>query len=230
MDREHEHTIRQIEDLGEVSSKKESLLIRKRWGLIALVGGSVFATVLLAVAACDSRESSPTPTATVGPTPTSVFEPHNVPFVNVELVDKNGDGVFNLFDARRQKGIDWLPGLDRDGQRGEDGKFRITENDIDVMREFLCLLPASPQNDINLNGHVTQDDFNIVNGYLNKEVSDDDNPNARLDELWGGNILDGNESDPATRSHRSTLEPNQADPACEQSSDSPESPQLGKDC
>src|SRR3990167_433 len=166
--------------------------------------------------ACNVQGGSESPTPTIDP---AVFEPHNVPYVNIVLVDENDDDVFNLFDARRQKGIDWLPGLDRDGQRGEDGKFRITENDIDVMREFLCLLPASPQNDINLNGHVTQDDFNIVNGYLNKEVSDDDNPNARLDELWGGIILDGNESDPATRSHRTTLEPNQADPACEQSSD-----------
>src|SRR3989344_8546680 len=121
-----------------------------------------FLVPLLLVAAitgaCNAQGDSESPTPTIDP---AVFEPHNVPFVNVELVDENGDGVFNLFDARRQKGIDWLPGLDSDGQRGKDGKFRITQNDIDVIREFLCLLPVSPQNDINGDGHVTQEDLDI---------------------------------------------------------------------
>ena len=59
------------------------------------------------------------------------------------------------------------------------------------MREFLCLLPASSQNDINGDGHTTDGDLAIVNGYLNKEVEDEKDPNARLDELWGGIVIDG---------------------------------------
>ena len=161
--------------------------------------------------ACNAQGGSESPTPTIDP---AVFEPHNVPFVNVELVDENGDGVINLFDARRQKGIDWLPGLDRDGQRGEDGKFRITQHDIDVMRESLCLLPASSQNDINGDGHTTDGDLAIVNGYLNKEVEDEKDPNARLDEFWGGIVIDGNESDPTTRDHKAVFEPIQTDPFC----------------
>ena len=161
--------------------------------------------------ACNVQGGSESPTPTIDP---AVFEPHNVPFVNVELVDVNGDGVINLFDARRQKGIDWLPGLDRDGQRGEDGKFRITQHDIDVMRGSLCLLPASPQNDINGDGHTTDGDLAIVNGYLNKEVEDEKDPNARLDEFWGGIVIDGNESDPTTRDHKAVFEPIQTDPFC----------------
>ena len=149
----------------------------RRWGLISVIYGTGLATVLLAGVACNVQGGLESPTPTIDP---AVFEPHNVPFVNVELVDENGDGVFNLFDARRQKGIDWLPGLDSDGQRGKDGKFRITQNDIDVIREFLCLLPVSPQNDINGDGHVTQEDLDIVTGYLNKEVVDEQNPNAKL--------------------------------------------------
>ena len=161
--------------------------------------------------ACNVQGGSESPTPTIDP---AVFEPHNVPFVNVELVDENDDDVFNLFDARRQKGIDWLPGLDRDGQRGEDGKFRITQHDIDVMRGSLCLLPASPQNDINGDGHTTDGDLAIVNGYLNKEVEDEKDPNARLDEFWGGIVIDGNESDPTTRDHKAVFEPIQTDPFC----------------
>ena len=161
--------------------------------------------------ACNVQGGSESPTPTIDP---AVFEPHNVPYVNIVLVDENDDDVFNLFDARRQKGIDWLPGLDRDGQRGEDGKFRITQHDIDVMRGSLCLLPASPQNDINGDGHTTDGDLAIVNGYLNKEVEDDNDPNARLDELWGGIVIDGNESDPTTRDHKAVFEPIQTDPFC----------------
>jgi|SRR3989344_2234214 len=161
--------------------------------------------------ACNVQGGSESPTPTIDP---AVFEPHNVPYVNIVLVDENDDDVFNLFDARRQKGIDWLPGLDRDGQRGEDGRFRITQHDIDVMREFLCLLPASPQDDINGDGHTTDGDLAIVNGYLNQEVVDEENPNARLDELWGGIVIDGNESDPTTRDHKAVFEPIQTDPFC----------------
>ena len=161
--------------------------------------------------ACNVQGGSESPTPTIDP---AVFEPHNVPYVNIVLVDENDDDVFNLFDARRQKGIDWLPGLDRDGQRGEDGRFRITQHDIDVMREFLCLLPASPQDDINGDGHTTDGDLAIVNGYLNKEVEDEKDPNARLDEFWGGIVIDGNESDPTTRDHKAVFEPIQTDPFC----------------
>ena len=161
--------------------------------------------------ACNVQGGSESPTPTIDP---AVFEPHNVPYVNIVLVDENDDDVFNLFDARRQKGIDWLPGLDRDGQRGEDGKFRITQHDIDVMRGSLCLLPASPQNDINGDGHTTDGDLAIVNGYLNKEVEDEKDPNARLDEFWGGIVIDGNESDPTTRDHKAVFEPIQTDPFC----------------
>ena len=159
--------------------------------------------------ACNVQGGSESPTPTIDP---AVFEPHNVPYVNIVLVDENDDDVFNLFDARRQKGIDWLPGLDRDGQRGEDGRFRITQHDIDVMREFLCLLPASPQDDINGDGHTTDGDLAIVNGYLNQEVVDEENPNARLDELWRGIIVDGHESNPATRSYNAVPELPQPDP------------------
>ena len=162
-------------------SNRQQEVLRSGWrtlGLISAIYGAGLATVMLAGIACNVQEGSESPTPTIDP---AVFEPHNVPFVNVELVDENGDGVFNLFDARRQKGIDWLPGLDSDGQRGKDGKFRITQNDIDVIREFLCLLPVSPQNDINGDGHVTQEDLDIVTGYLNKEVVDEQNPNASLD-------------------------------------------------
>ena len=195
-------------------SNRQQEVLRSGWrtlGLISAIYGAGLATVMLAGIACNVQEGSESPTPTIDP---AVFEPHNVPFVNVELVDENGDGVFDLFDARRQKGIDWLPGLDRDGQRGEDGKFRITENDIIVIREFLCLLPASPQNDINGDGHTTDDDLAIVNGYLNKEVVDEENPIARLDELWRGINIDGNESKPATRSYNDVPELPQTDPDC----------------
>ena len=200
---------------GIMSESNRPLEVRrsgwKTLGLISTIYGAGLATVILAGIACNARGGLESPTPTIDP---AVFEPHNVPYVNIVLVDENDDDVFNLFDARRQKGIDWLPGLDRDGQRGEDGRFRITQHDIDVMREFLCLLPASPQDDINGDGHTTDGDLAIVNGYLNQEVVDEENPNARLDELWGGIVIDGNESDPTTRDHKAVFEPIQTDPFC----------------
>jgi len=207
---------------GIMSESNRPLEVRrsgwKTLGLISTIYGAGLATVILAGIACNARGGLESPTPTIDP---AVFEPHNVPFVNVTLVDENGDDVFTLFDARRQKGIDWPPGLDRDGQIGDDGKFRITQHDIDVMREFLCLLPASPQNDINGDGHTTEADIDIVNGYLNKEVKDEKNPNARLDEIWREIVIDGNESDPATRNYNLDFELPRPDPSCQENSSEP---------
>src|SRR3989344_1985340 len=188
MNREHEHSIAQIEDTRAVSSMKESLQSKRRRGLIALVGGPVLATFLLAAAACDAQDSSPIPTANVDPTPTSVLEPHNVPWLRIEDKDANGDGQNDVRDLRELNGQEWLPGLNFNVD------FKIDEDDETLIDDRIEAGAGSIQPwDINDDRQVDDKDAAIVRKHIGESVPSDPDSNIRNDEAlqssWSPNQM-----------------------------------------
>jgi len=203
------------EPLKQTKRKEVSPLLLPHFALLTIF-------VLGVAVGCKAAEGQKTPTSTVGPIPTSVFEPHNVPWINFEIKDRNGDGVYDWTDARAQNGKEWVPGLDMNGQRErKDGTsdpnepFRITVRDVELIQGRVCTLPVLPKHDFDGNGHVTQADVDIVEDHVGDIVPEADNPNVRLDELRGI-IIDGNENDPAKRNHRVVFDDVMGtDPDCE---------------
>ena len=188
---EHEPISNNNQPISEETSKQDSLEGRRRWGFVALVAGPVITLALLTGACNDGG-----------------LGPHNVPFVNVDWIeDTNGNGSL-IDEVRQEKGIEWLPGLDMDGQREDkdgkqdpEGHFMISKKDVALVENSVCTWPVDPKYDIDGNGHVTVEDVAIVEKHVGEEVSEDPKPNMRLDKLWLRNGI--------------SLEPTGRDPICE---------------
>lgn len=168
---------------------------RRKLGLVALIYKGAIATSLLTGIACGELAGSDQPAPTVDPI---LLEPHNVPWVNVEIEDKNGDGFYNRTDAYLQEEGNWR--FDLNMEPDENGIFWVDEKDLVLARNRVCTIPVPPKYDPDADGHITPKDIAI---FENNQgiVEEDPNPNARLDELDGGIVLKGDYQNFEKRNH-----------------------------
>ena len=163
----------------QVVERRKKLLTPKRILVALAIAGPVLAGIILS--GCSSGESSPGKVITPTPIATAPFPDlgeNNVPFVSIVDEDTNGDGEIDVNDARRQKGTDWLPGLNFNSD------FVIDKKDADLLKNNIRKLPVGPF-DVNGDGHVTNEDLAIVEAHLGETVQNDPDPKIRQDKLMG---------------------------------------------
>lgn len=159
----------QTQEFADITTENNHGAAKRRWGVVACIAGPVIFTALLAAACADGNAKPPkTEIITSAPTP-------NVLLVNVDDIDRNGDGNFSITDARLKNKEVWKPGLNFDFD------WDIDVNDLNLIQDRVGR-GSSEEFDVNGDGKVCQDDVEIVEKHRGT-IQDDPNVNERLDNL-----------------------------------------------